>query len=113
MIGLRPDLSISTLAGLTSTPITWCPMLAKHAAVTEPVYPRPKTLIDELTLFAFYASLAHTQLLECGLRDSFLTIILWGLISQFLATVAANPVRTNGSSSPPVRIANRLTRIIC
>jgi len=29
-------------------------MLAKHAALTEPVYPRPNTLMDELTLFAFY-----------------------------------------------------------
>jgi hypothetical protein len=32
---------------LTSTPITLWPMDAKHAAETEPTYPKPKTLTDK------------------------------------------------------------------
>src|SRR5689334_2295077 len=44
-IGLLPLLMMSTLVGLTSTPITSCPACAKHAAETQPTYPIPKMLI--------------------------------------------------------------------
>ncbi len=47
MIGVFPESIISTLARLTSTPMTLCPMEAKQAAETEPTYPRPKMLTDE------------------------------------------------------------------
>ena len=43
-IVLFPALSMLTLATLTSTPTTSWPCLAKHAAETQPTYPRPKTL---------------------------------------------------------------------
>jgi len=47
MIGVRPESIISTLARLTSTPITLWPMEAKQAADTEPTYPNPKMLTDK------------------------------------------------------------------
>jgi len=47
MIGVRPEPIISTLARLTSTPITLCPIEAKQAAETEPTYPKPKMLTDK------------------------------------------------------------------
>ena len=47
MIGVRPESIISTLARLTSTPMTLWPMEAKQAADTEPTYPNPKTLTDK------------------------------------------------------------------
>ena len=43
-IGLRPESSCSTFNGLMSTPTTECPLEARHAAVTDPTYPRPKML---------------------------------------------------------------------
>src|SRR5580692_10250747 len=47
IIGVRPEPIISTLAWLTSTPITLWPMDAKQAAETEPTYPKPKMLTDK------------------------------------------------------------------
>src|SRR5467141_288342 len=47
MIGVRPESIISTLARLTSTPMTLWPMEAKQAADTEPTYPNPKMLTDK------------------------------------------------------------------
>src|SRR5437868_6565587 len=43
--GDLPALIIATLSGLTSTPITSWPAFARHAAVTDPTYPRPKMLM--------------------------------------------------------------------
>src|SRR5437870_711962 len=56
MIGVRPDSIISTFAELTSTPTTRCPIETRQAADTEPTYPNPKMLTDELTLQPLYAS---------------------------------------------------------
>src|SRR6266851_9121541 len=42
--GEIPPLTMATLSGLMSTPITWWPALARQAAVTQPTYPRPKML---------------------------------------------------------------------
>ena len=47
MIGVRPESIISTLARLTSTPMTLWPMEAKQAAETDPTYPNPKMLTDK------------------------------------------------------------------
>ena len=47
MIGVRPESMVSTLARLTSTPMTWWPMEAKQAAETDPTYPNPKMLTDK------------------------------------------------------------------
>src|SRR5271156_4204860 len=47
MIGVRPESIISTLARLTSTPMTLWPIDAKQAAETEPTYPNPKMLTDK------------------------------------------------------------------
>src|SRR5580704_18655742 len=43
MTGLRPLAIISTFEASTSTPQTSWPREARHAAVTVPTYPRPKT----------------------------------------------------------------------
>jgi hypothetical protein len=47
MMGVRPESIISTLARLTSTPMTLWPIEAKQAADTEPTYPNPKTPTDK------------------------------------------------------------------
>src|ERR1700758_301471 len=57
MIGVRPESIISTLARLTSTPMTLWPMEAKQAAETEPTYPNPKMLTDEPNLILLSGSL--------------------------------------------------------
>jgi hypothetical protein len=33
-----------------STPVTLCPMCEKQAALTDPTYPKPKRLMDKLTV---------------------------------------------------------------
>src|SRR5712691_3636594 len=43
--GDDPALIVSTFAGAASTPTTSWPALARQAALTEPTYPRPNTLI--------------------------------------------------------------------
>jgi hypothetical protein len=43
--GVLPSRINSSLALSTSTPITECPSLARHARETAPTYPRPKMLI--------------------------------------------------------------------
>ena len=45
MIGLLPELIRDNLFCCKSTPVTACPISAKQAAVTEPTYPIPKTVI--------------------------------------------------------------------
>ena len=45
IIGLLPELMSDTLVRCKSTPVTTCPMSARHAAVTHPTYPIPKTVI--------------------------------------------------------------------
>ena len=44
-----PEAKRSTLEDITSTPITVCPSLAKHPDVTQPTYPKPKTLISTIS----------------------------------------------------------------
>ena len=56
-IGVRPEPIISTLARLTSTPMTLWPMEAKHAAETEPTYPNPKMLTDKPKRFSWQSIL--------------------------------------------------------
>src|SRR5438309_1620969 len=45
IIGLLPELMKDTLVSCGSTPVTTCPISARHAAVTQPTYPIPKTVI--------------------------------------------------------------------
>src|SRR5687767_3887853 len=65
MIGLLPLLMISTLVGFTSTPITSLPASARHAADTQPTYPKPNTLNFTITFLPFRQSAVTVPLQSC------------------------------------------------
>src|ERR1700693_4209941 len=57
-----------TLISDTSTPETVCPMRARHAPVTQPTYPRPKTAM-RITILQVRTDIALTSVIGflCGL----------------------------------------------
>ena len=57
-MGLFPELTRETFTSCGSTPVTECPISARHAAVTQPTYPIPKTV----------TSIREIMLDRCGLR---------------------------------------------
>src|SRR4029077_2209011 len=70
IIGLFPELMRETLSSCKSTPVTEWPISAKHAAVTQPTYPIPKTVtfIKDLSLqvYSWFRHVPHDTRTKLG-----------------------------------------------